>query len=346
MYPADNTAAVSYRQMRKTNSIAHLIVIISLFMCATFCALGTTIDFENLDTSGSGKPVKVTDQYQAEGVYFNGPYIVDYSSEEMLPRFASSGTKAVEQLCSNGDCFASIDMNFTKAQQMVEVRFGVSMPLNENRTVTLIAFGPEGRMIGKSSLFISPSNYPRRIRMPLEILADGPDITSAQILFWPADGRSKISTKGLAIDDIKFEDLVPGAFCHSSRQPSVTIISPDDRSSTPGGRLDINGLIDVESPLIDATLTATASDGKMKAYDLISNHSVDVEGGAFSAHVDGFLFAGQNNVTVTATDCNGTRSRSITLNQRLMDIPSAGAACTLFAVLSSWIWRSRRRSKF
>ncbi|HWQ18711.1 MAG TPA: hypothetical protein VN455_02965 [Methanotrichaceae archaeon] len=333
-------------------SMRYLIVITAALVGISCCAMGAVIDFENITTTGFGQTGQavLTNQYAAQGVSFNGPVVIDFSHGTPIPNFASSGVQAIEQCYYMPDCYTPIAMNFTSAQQRMRVWFGFSGPLNESRTVALLAFDADGKEAGRATRVIYPSNAPQRISMPLEIRSDRPNIISAEVLFWPAQGANNLSMSGLAVDDVEFEGIAPAAACGSTRVPIVTINSPERKSTISSNELVINGTIDTQSPLIAAILQTTASNGSIKTYDLLSNRAVAPAGGSFSASVGNFLFSGANNVTVMARDCYGLGSSSIDVSSAAAatnapSTPFAGMPLIYLSILCAWVWINRRNSK-
>jgi len=330
----------------------YLIVITAALVGISCCAMGVVIDFENITTTGFGQTGQavLTNQYAAQGVSFNGPVVIDFSHGTPIPNFASSGVQAIEQCYYRPDCYTPIAMNFTAAQQRMRVWFGFSGPLNEDRTVALLAFDANGDEVGRATSVISSSSTSQRISMPLEIRSDRPNIMSAEVLFLPAQGAGNLSMSGLAVDDVEFEGISPAVACTSTRAPVVIISSPVSESTISSNQLVINGSIDAQSALVAAVLQTTASNGSIKTYDLLSNRVVTPEGGPFSTSIGNFLFGGANNVTVMARDCYGLGSSSVEVNsaaaaENAPSTPFAGLPLIYLSILCAWVWINRKNSK-
>jgi hypothetical protein len=339
-------------QISSAGLIRYLIAITAVLAGISCCATAIMIDFENITTTGFGQTGQavLTNQYASQGVTFNNPVVIDFSHGTPIPNFASSGVKAIEQCYYRPDCYTPIAMNFTAAQQRMRVWFGFSGPLNESRTVALLAFDADGKEVGRATRVIYPNNAPQRISMPLEIRSDRPNIISAEVFFWPAQGAGNLSMSGLAVDDVEFEGIAPAVACNSTRAPIVAINSPEGKSTVSSNQLVINGSIDTQSPLVAAVLQTTASNGSIKTYDLLSNRAVDPAGGRFSASVPNFLFGGANNVTVIARDCYGLGSSSIDVSaaapaSSAPSTPFAGLPLIYLSILCAWLWINRRDSK-
>ena len=148
----------------------------------------------------------------------------------------------------------------------------------------------------------------------------------------------------------RFEGISPAAACNSTRAPIVAISFPERKSTVSSNQLVINGSIDTQSPLAAAVLQATASNGSIKTYDLLSNRVVVPAGGQFSASVPNFLFSGANNVTVAARDCYGLGSSSIDVSasapaSNAPSMPFAGLPLIYLSILCAWVWINRRNSR-
>jgi hypothetical protein len=217
----------------------------------------------------------VLNQYAAQGITFNRPTCLDYSRLAGIePGFARSGTKAIEQCFGQEFCSTPIEMSFTTGQRRVKIWVGYSAPNAAPLTVVLTGFGRERVIKGgdggaaggpeiqvaEATVVIPARTTPLPVTVPLEIAVSSSPfpvlavpITHARVTVRP--GFPQRTTAHVAIDDIEFDTAGPPPPCPSQANPKVLLASPAHGSLTQVGSFLLEGRIETDAPLIEASLS-------------------------------------------------------------------------------------------
>jgi hypothetical protein len=270
------------------------------------------IDFEDLPANGPGTPaaVVVISQYAAKGITFNSPVALDYSKGLLIPGFAHSGTKAIEQCYSEEFCKKPIEMSFTTPQARIKVWVGIRGELKEKRTVALHVFGTGGTEVtGPATTTFDPSSSSQPIAKMLEVNVTSPSIVRATVSFSPGT----ILMNNLAVDDVEFDTAGPPPPCASTGNPTVTLSKPASGLTVQNNEFILEGTINADAPLEEVMLTVSRPGGTSPPLffgDLIGRSGTV---SLVQSRIGSMLFPGSNAVTVKAKDCFGTGNSSRTV---------------------------------
>jgi hypothetical protein len=246
-----------------------------------------TIDFE-ARTSGE----IVNNQYNPQGVTFNGP-----QAEQYPAGFAHSGTKGIEVCFAAEFCSAPVQVDFTTGQTQVGLWVGVNYAAPDPQDVRLTAFDSGGNPIGTANATVPAGPSP--IATHLSVTVGSPQIFSLRF-GRTADGNAS----GLAVDDVEFSAAGPPPPCGASGPPTVTLTSPPDQTFVQNNSILLRGNVNPHgAPITAATVV---SEGSTTRTGIGFPSPIGAAGGNYAINYNGLLQLGNQKVHVTATNCAGT----------------------------------------
>lgn len=266
-------------------------------------AQNTVLDFENLAQA----PLSI--QYSGKGVTFNGQMIRGYSQS---PGFAHSGSQAVELCFATELCSSPFQAEFTKGQAHVKAWVGFATATPIANTVALKAFDRNGALVGEATAVLGPSSAAIPVRTPLEYDSATGNIQRVMITLVAPPGSTPFNNS-LVVDDFEFGSAGPPPRCVSLVRPQINIQQPVANDIVQTNNFPLQGNVTSFSPLESATLTVSNSAGS-KSSNLLGV-LIPLGGGPFGAtNFFDQLTPGLNTISVTANNCRGPSSSSVTVN--------------------------------
>lgn len=288
-------------------------------VCGAGPAQAVVIDFENLSAPGYGTPgLKVGNQYASQGVTFNFPTALDYSTgTPAFPGFAHSGTKAIELCYASEFCTAPLVMNFSAAQSRVKVWLGYSHTLAVQQVVILRAFNGSGALVSTRITVIGPGTGAVPIATPLEIVDPSSSMVRVTVGFLGAEAPTPtIFNNALAVDDVEFDTGGPPPPCPSSTPPFLTVQAPIEGKIVLANRFDLRATVGTPDPFATLRLDVAGSGGTRTfgpVYVFTGKPSPFI---VSIAGITDLLFPGQNDLTITLQDCAGSTVETRTVFHR------------------------------
>ncbi len=285
-------------------------------------ASAAVINFDNLDPPGpGGLGLVVNDDYASQGVTFNDPQAFDYSEGPgAIPGFAHSGNVAVEPCVGAELCAEPVRATFTSAQRRVGVWVGYSSPLDAPLGVRLTAYNATsgGAVVGTANATLPVSSSPTPIQRQLEVEAASATIRRLEVSVSSADP----STAGLAVDDVEFSAAGPPPPCLPSGPPALTLYLPLPFPPAPSRKpvvhqneFLLSARIHDGFPITGASLIARSDSGTRTTSIFPSLVDAEPDENGVErigpVRVNGILTVGDNEITLTATNCRGTTTSNV-----------------------------------
>ena len=294
--------SIGSRHERAVRVLVLLALATLLSAVAPAAASAAVIGFDDLTPAppppgGHGTTVNV--QYQSRGVTFNNPEAFTYPSG-----FAHSGQVGVEPCVAVEFCMAPVRADFTTPQNTAGAWVGFTSPLSDPLTVRLSAFDASNTQIATTSATLPANSVPTPIQTHLTVNPPGKTIAHIEVT---TDGSTPGGgfNNGLAVDDVEFSTPGPPPVCTASGPPIVHITQPTGDLGVQNNAFTLAGSVDPNGGQITAAhfVANSATPHTASVFPVL----IGTDGGPFGPiSVNGLLSSGNNDVTVTATNCAGT----------------------------------------